>query len=98
MKKIAGSVSSIRIRIRVRIPDPLVRGMDPRIRIHTKSHGSATLSLRKHCFMNLPGDINLGAGQVLVVLEGGELLRVPEGDGSHHVPAVQKSVSVFRKP
>jgi hypothetical protein len=49
-------------------------------------------------FYAVPGDINLGAGQVLVVLEGGELLRVPEGDGSHHVPAIQKSVSVFRKP
>jgi hypothetical protein len=46
---------------------------------------------------HIPGDINLGAGQVLVVLESGELLRVPEGDGSHHVPAMQKSVSVFRK-
>jgi hypothetical protein len=49
-------------------------------------------------FYGVPGDINLGAGQVLVVLEGGELLRVPEGDGSHHVPAMQKSVSVFGKP
>jgi hypothetical protein len=34
MTKIAGSGSRIRIRIRIRIP--LVRGMDPRIRIHPK--------------------------------------------------------------
>ena len=34
-----------------------------------------------------PGHVNLGAAQVLVVLEDGELLCVPEGDGAGHVDA-----------
>ena len=45
------------------------------------------------CFV--PGDVNLGAGQVLVVLEGGQLLGVPECDGPHHVPAHQVVVSIY---
>jgi hypothetical protein len=31
-------------------PDPLVRGMDPWIQIHTKCHGSTTL-IKKDCVM-----------------------------------------------
>ena len=34
-----------------------------------------------------PGHINLGAAQVLVVLEDGELLGVPERDRAGHVDA-----------
>ena len=34
----------------------------------------------------VPGDVDLGCVEVLVVLEHGELLRVPERHGSHHVP------------
>ena len=34
-----------------------------------------------------PGHVNLGAGQVVVVLKDGELLGVPEGDRAGHVDA-----------
>ena len=40
------------------------------------------VSSRRH-----PGHVNLGAAQVFVVLEDGELLGVPEGDGAGHVDA-----------
>jgi hypothetical protein len=41
-------VNDEKSRIRIPDPDPLVRGMDPRIRIriHTKCHGSAPLGSR----------------------------------------------------
>ena len=34
-----------------------------------------------------PGHVNLGAGQVIIVLKDGELLGVPEGDRAGHVDA-----------
>ena len=40
------------------------------------------VSSRRH-----PGHVNLGAAQVLVVLEDGELLGVPERDRAGHVDA-----------
>ena len=38
-----------------------------------------------YSFCSLPGDVNLGRVEVLVVLEGGELLGVPESHGSYHI-------------
>ena len=35
--------------------------------------------------MIIPGDVNLGDGHVVVVLEDRQLLRVPERYGSGHV-------------
>ena len=42
----------------------------------------------------VPGDVDLGSVEVLVVLEHGELLRVPERHGSHHVPVHSVSIGI----